>query len=196
MNQARQELLREELEFGRDVPFGVMIEVAAVAPLVDAWSEKVDFFSLGTNDLLASALGIDRDDPVGTLDDDILHPGLIRMIGTLIATAHRAGRPVSVCGEMASHPEGAVVLSALGADSLSLAVDRVAAIRKLMTRLEPEALAGLGPRLMEAHTVEQVKTLIAEQSRLTATWGLERVRRRPFTPPRLHGLLELILPST
>ena len=167
VQQARQELLREELEFGKDVPLGVMIEVAAVAPLVDAWSERVDFFSLGTNDLLASALGIDRDDPVGTLEDDILHPGLIRMIGALITTAHRAGRPVSVCGEMASHPEGAIVLSALGADSLSLAVDRVAAIRKLMTWLDPESLADLGPRLIEAHTVEQVKSLIAELSRPT-----------------------------
>jgi phosphoenolpyruvate-protein kinase (PTS system EI component) len=150
-----------------------MIEVAAVAPLVDAWSEKVDFFSLGTNDLLASALGIARDDPVGTLADDIVHPGMIRMIGAIISTAHQAGRPVSVCGEMASHPEGAIVLSALGADSLSLAVDRVAAIRKLMARLEPESLTGLGPRLIEAHTVEQVKTLIAEPIRLTAngTWN-------------------------
>lgn len=167
VDQARQELTREELEFGQDVPLGVMIEVAAVAPLVDAWSKKVDFFSLGTNDLLASALGIDRDDPVGTLEDDIMHPGLIRLIGALITAAHRAGRPVSICGEMASHPEGAIVLAALGADSLSLAVDRIAAIRQLMTRLEPEALASLGPSLIDAPTVEQVKTLIAEHSRPT-----------------------------
>jgi len=164
VNQARQELLREELEFGQDVPLGVMIEVAAVAPLVDAWSEKVDFFSLGTNDLLASALGIDRDDPVGTLEDDVLHPGLIRLIGAMFATAHRAGRPVSVCGEMASHPQGAIVLAALGADSLSLAVDRVAAIRQLIAGLDPDALLTLGPRLIEAHTVEQVKTLVADQT--------------------------------
>ena len=120
VEQARQELLREELEFGRDVPLGVMIEVAAVTPLIDAWSDRVDFFSLGTNDLIASALGINRDDPVGTLGDDILHPGLIRMIGEMIASAHRGGRPVSVCGEMAADPEGAIALAALGADSLSL----------------------------------------------------------------------------
>ncbi len=135
VGQARQELLREDLEFVGDVPFGVMIEVAAVTPLIDAWSDRVDFFSLGTNDLIASALGIDRDDPVGTLGDDILHPGLIRMIGDMIAQAHREGRPGSVCGEMAADPEGAITLVALGADSLSLAVDRVASIRRLMSRL-------------------------------------------------------------
>lgn len=160
VEQARQELLREDLEFGRDVPLGVMIEVAAVAPLIDAWSDRVDFFSLGTNDLIASALGINRDDPVGTLGDDILHPGLIRMIGDMIASAHRAGRPVSVCGEMAADPEGAIALVALGADSLSLAVDRVASIRQLMSRLDAESLAALGTKLHEARTVDEVRALI------------------------------------
>ena len=160
VGQARQELLREDLEFGRDVPFGVMIEVAAVTPLIDAWSDRVDFFSLGTNDLIASALGINRDDPVGTLGDDILHPGLIRMIGDMIARAHCAGRPVSVCGEMAADPEGAITLVALGADSLSLAVDRVASIRRLMSRLDVESLSGLGTKLLEARTVDEIRVLI------------------------------------
>ena len=125
VEQARQELLREDLEFGRDVPLGVMIEVAAVAPLISSWSDRVEFFSLGTNDLIASALGINREDPVGALGEDIFHPGLIRIIADMIASAHRAGRSVSVCGEMAADPEGAIALVALGADSLSLAVDRV-----------------------------------------------------------------------
>lgn len=163
VDQARAELAREELEYGRNVPLGIMIEVAAVVPMVNAWAERVDFFSLGTNDLIASALGIDRNDPVGTLGDDVVHPGLIRMIGETIATAHRAGRPVSVCGEMASDRDGAIVLAALGADSLSLATDRVPIIRKLMAQLEPGTLPVLGSRLVEARTVEQVKSLIAER---------------------------------
>jgi phosphoenolpyruvate-protein kinase (PTS system EI component) len=164
VNQARQELQREELACGRDVPLGIMIEVAAVGPLIGSWSGRVDFFSLGTNDLIASALGVDRDDPVGTLTDDVLHPGLIRMIGEMIAAAHGSGRPVCVCGEMASDPAGALVLSALGADTLSLAVDRVPAIRKLMAGIDPELLPVLGSRLLEAQTVEHVKALLAESS--------------------------------
>jgi phosphoenolpyruvate-protein kinase (PTS system EI component) len=159
--QAREELLREELPFGKDVPFGIMIEAAAVVPMVDAWSERVDFFALGTNDLIASALGLDRDDPIGTQTDDILHPGLIRMIGEIIESAHRSGRPVSVCGEMASDPDGAVVLAALGADSLSLAVDRVGAIRQTLSQLASEALPALGADLRSARTVDQVKSLLS-----------------------------------
>ena len=175
VEQARQELLREDLKFGRDVPFGVMIEVAAVTPLIDAWSDRVDFFSLGTNDLIASALGINRDDPVGTLGDDNLHPGLIRMIGDMIASAHCAGRPVSVCGEMAADPDGAIALVALGADSLSLAVDRVASIRQLMNRLDAESLAALGTKLPAARTVDEVRALITAIIRpARPEWSRER----------------------
>jgi phosphotransferase system enzyme I (PtsP) len=182
VEQARQELLREDLVFGRDVPLGVMIEVAAVTPLVEAWSDRIDFFSLGTNDLIASALGINRDDPVGTLGDDILHPGLIRMIGEMIASAHRAGRPVSVCGEMAADPEGAIALAALGADSLSLAVDRVPSIRQLMSRLDAESLAALGTKLREARTVEEVKALISAIARPEKPGGWRAERAEALAP--------------
>jgi phosphoenolpyruvate-protein kinase (PTS system EI component) len=157
---ARQELLGEGLEHGHNVPLGVMIEVAAVTPLIGAWSEKVDFFSLGTNDLIASALGISRDDPVGTLADDFLHPGLIRIIADVIASAHRAGRSISVCGEMAADPAGAVVLAALGADALSLAVDRVSPIRELLSRLDAGSLATLGTKLPAVRTGKEIRALI------------------------------------
>ena len=165
VEQARQELLREDLEFGRDVPLGVMIEVAAVAPLISSWSDRVEFFSLGTNDLIASALGINREDPVGALGEDILHPGLIRIIADMIASAHRAGRSVSVCGEMAADPEGAIALVALGADSLSLAVDRVSSIRQLMSRLDSDSLAFLGTKLLEARSVDEIRSLISAIAR-------------------------------
>ena len=121
VQEARCELAREGLAFSQDVPVGAMIEVAAAAPLVADWADRVDFFSLGTNDLIASALGQDRDDPVGARADDALHPGLVRMIAGMIDAAREARRPISACGEMAADPQGARVLAALGADSLSVA---------------------------------------------------------------------------
>jgi phosphoenolpyruvate-protein kinase (PTS system EI component) len=167
VDEAIGELEREELAFGRKVPLGVMIEVAAVAPLVGIWADRVDFFSLGTNDLITSALGIDRNDPVGTLVDDNLHPGLIRMIGDLIAAAHLAGRPVCVCGEMASDEDGAIALAALGADSLSLAVGRVGAIRQILSCFDAGSLAALGSQLTKAQTVEEIRELLHAGSRVT-----------------------------
>lgn len=165
VGQARSELTSEGLEFNRDVPLGVMVEVAAVAPLIEVWSDRVDFFSLGTNDLIASALGINRDDPVGTLEDDVLHPGLIRTIAESIAAAHRAGRSVSVCGEMASDRDGAFALAALGADSLSLAMDRIPAIREAFSQIEPATLPELGAEIIQAGTTERIKHLINQAIR-------------------------------
>src|SRR5262249_2070984 len=121
IGQAREELQREGLEFAPVVPLGVMVEVAAAATLVDTWAEHVDFFALGTNDLIASALDIDREDPVGAHRDDPLHPGLLRIIHHVVEAAHRAHRRVTVCGEMASDPQGALALAALHVDALSVA---------------------------------------------------------------------------
>ncbi len=112
-----------------------MIEVAAAVPLVRRWAEHVDFFALGTNDLTASALGIDRDDPVGAGGNDALHPGVLYLIGEVVAAAHRAGKRVTVCGEMAADPQGILALADLKVDALSVPVQRLGAARR--------ALAGL-----------------------------------------------------
>ncbi len=133
--KARAELRREGLDHGERVPLGVMIEVAAAVPLVRRWAEHVDFFALGTNDLTASALGIDRDDPVGAGGNDALHPGVLYLIGEVVAAAHRAGKRVTVCGEMAADPQGILALADLKVDALSVPVQRLGAARR--------ALAGL-----------------------------------------------------
>ncbi len=130
--RAREELDREGLAFASPVPLGIMIEVAAAAPLVELWAEQVDYFALGTNDLIASALGIDRDDPVGAAGDDPLHPGVLRIIQDVVTAAHRAGRPVTVCGEMAADPRGAVALAALQVDALSVPVNQLGTVRRLL----------------------------------------------------------------
>src|SRR5262249_50821706 len=96
VSKGRDSLMQEGLGFAADVPLGVMIEVAAAASLVSAWAEQVSFFAVGTNDLTASALGLDRDDPLLTQMADTLHPGLVRLIDDMVEDAHAAGRPVSV----------------------------------------------------------------------------------------------------
>jgi phosphotransferase system, enzyme I, PtsP len=113
-----------------------LLEVAAALPLMSAWADKVDFFAIGTNDLTASALGLDRDDPVVAGLSNALHPGVLRLIHGAVQDAHAGGRPVSVCGEVAADPLGTVALAVLGVDSISVPVNQFAATRRV--------LAGLG----------------------------------------------------
>jgi len=159
--QARAGLAREGLEFAADVPLGVMIEVAAAIPLVAIWAEKVSFFALGTNDLAASALGIERDDPVATQVDP-LHPGLVRLIDDVVTVAHQLGRPVTVCGEMAADPMGALALAGLQIDALSVPVNKFLATRQALARVAPDRLIKLKPQLLRQRTAAEIRTLLTQ----------------------------------
>jgi phosphotransferase system enzyme I (PtsP) len=155
--RAREDLEREGLEFGRDVPLGVMIEVAAAVPLVPQWAQQSSFFALGTNDLTASALGLDRDDRVAAGQADPLHPGVLHLIDDVVTAAHAAGRPVTVCGEVAADPLGAVALAALGVDALSVAVNQYGAARRALAGRTAVELRQLRPRLLGQRTATEVR---------------------------------------
>jgi phosphotransferase system enzyme I (PtsP) len=160
LEEARAELDMEELEYAADTPLGAMIEVAAAAVMVKTWARRVDFFALGTNDLAASALGIDRDDSFAAATLDPLHPGLLRLIQDVVGAAHHHGRRVTVCGEMAGTAEGAMALAALEVDSLSVAVNQLAAVREVLSRKESRNLPALAPRMRRVQTAEDVRALL------------------------------------
>jgi phosphotransferase system enzyme I (PtsP) len=162
LTEARADLAAAGLAYAERAPLGVMIEVAAAAAMVEDWAERVDFFALGTNDLTASALGVDRDDPVAATQCDPLHPGLLRMIHDIVQVAHRAGRPVTVCGEMAADPLGCLALVALAADSLSVPVTQLRKVRRTFSRLSPSEARDLAPQLLKQRTVESVRMVLRQ----------------------------------
>jgi phosphoenolpyruvate-protein kinase (PTS system EI component) len=151
------------LAFGRDVPLGAMIEVAAAVPLVPVWAAQVSYFALGTNDLTASALGLDRDDRVGGGHADPLHPGLLHLINDVVTAAHAAGRPVTVCGEVAADLLGAVALAALGVDALSVAVNQLAAPQRALAGRTAAGLRELRPELLQCRTARQIREVLQEK---------------------------------
>jgi len=134
--------------------------VAAAAPMVSCWAEQVDFFALGTNDLTASAMGLDREDPLAAGLFDSLHPGVLRIIHNVVGDAHRARRAVSVCGEIAADPLGAVALASLEVDSISVPVNQFAATREVLFRVATSSLADLKPQLLRQRTARAVRTLL------------------------------------
>jgi phosphotransferase system enzyme I (PtsP) len=160
VKRAKDDLSRGGLSFVADIPLGVMIEVAAAVPLVGTWAGQVDFFALGTNDLAATALGADRDDTVAAAQIDPLHPGLVQLIYSVVSEAHRAGRPVSVCGEMAADPLGALALAIMGVDSLSVPVNQFAATRQALAGRQAAHLAELKPELLRQTTTRALRTLL------------------------------------
>jgi phosphotransferase system, enzyme I, PtsP len=166
--QSRAGLVREGLDFAADVELGVMIEVAAAIPLVAMWAEHVSFFALGTNDLAASALGIDRDDPLAASQVDALHPGLLRLIDDVVTIARPLGKPVTVCGEMAADPAGTIALAALQLDSLSVPVNQYVSTLETLSGITAEKLVQLRPLLLRQRTATEIRGLAAEWLRKPA----------------------------
>jgi len=119
VKRAYEELLDEgeELEFPK---IGVMIEVPSAVYQIPEMAKRVDFFSIGTNDLTQYLLAVDRNNAQVAGLFDALHPAVLRAIRQVVQSAHETGKPVSVCGEMAGDPAAALLLLGMGVDSLSM----------------------------------------------------------------------------
>ena len=116
----KQDLLSQGLDFNPNVPIGAMVEVPAMAIAIEPFAKAFDFLSIGTNDLIQYTLGIDRaDSEVASLYDP-LHPAVLRLIAGTINAAQRAGKSVSVCGEMAGDAKLTRLLLGMGLTEFSM----------------------------------------------------------------------------
>ena len=126
--RAYRELL-EEGQAAERLRVGVMIEVPSAVFLVTALAERVDFLSIGTNDLTQYLLAVDRNNAQVATPYDSLHPAVLNAIHHVIKGAHLQGKPVSVCGEMAGDPAGALLLLGMGVDALSMSPASLARVK-------------------------------------------------------------------
>ncbi len=139
LHSAHSELLQDGVRFKRP-RIGIMIEVPSAAYQIESLLRRVDFVSIGTNDLTQYLLAVDRNnDRVAKLYDP-LHPAVLGVIRYVIDKGQAVGRPVGICGEMAGDPASALLLLAMGADSLSMNLGSVLKI-KWMIRSVPHAAA-------------------------------------------------------
>ena len=142
--ETMESLESEGIEFNRDIPIGVMVEVPSVALQADLFASEVDFFSIGTNDLTQYVLAVDRGNDLVAEIYNELHPAVLQLIRMTTRAATTAGIPVSLCGELATNLRAVPVLLGLGVDSLSASPVYLPAIKRVvraMKRSEGEALA-------------------------------------------------------
>ena len=128
INQAMGELIEEGEPVHRP-PIGVMIEVPSAVYQIKAMAQRVDFFSIGTNDLTQYLLAVDRNNSRVASLYQSLHPAVLRAVQGVVEDAHSLGKPVSVCGEMAGDPAAVLALLGLGVDSLSMSVSSLPRVK-------------------------------------------------------------------
>ena len=133
--EARAELDARGVAYDREMPVGAMIEVPSAAINADAIAQCVDFFSIGTNDLIQYTMAADRgNESVANLYQPT-NPAILKLMRGVIAAAKRRGIPVGVCGESASDPVVGVLWAAMGVESLSMSATYIPVISKLLSRL-------------------------------------------------------------
>ncbi len=162
LEEAKQELRQEGKGFDENMPTGIMIELPSAVMVADLLAKEVDFFSIGTNDLIQYSLGIDRTNRHVAHLYQPLHPALIRSIKHVVDAGHREGIDVSMCGEMAVDPYCLPVLLGMRVDNLSLNPQSIPVIKKIMRQLSIEECFDLLKRILESDSVSQSNQLVKE----------------------------------
>jgi len=160
LEEAKQELQDQGVEFDPDLAVGIMIELPSAVMIADILAREVDFFSIGTNDLIQYSLGIDRTNRHVSHLYQPLHPALIRSIKYVVDAGHRAGIEVSMCGEMASDPYCLPVLIGMQVDSLSLNPQSIPGIKRIMRKLTMEECLVLLKQVLESDSVTRSNKLV------------------------------------
>ncbi len=154
--EARAEVIRRG-EQVPPVPVGVMIEIPAAACTADLLAREVDFFTIGTNDLIQYCLAVDRaDERVSGLYEP-LHPAILRIILMVRRAARRRRIPVSLCGEMASDPALLALLVGLGLTEFSMTPGAIPVAKEVLAELRSDELRRLAQRILRLPTVEEIE---------------------------------------
>ena len=143
-----------------EVKLGIMIEIPAAAVLADKFAKELDFFSIGTNDLIGYTMAADRgNDKVAYLYQPY-NPSILRLINNVIEAAHKEGKFVAMCGEMAGDPVAVPVLMGMGLDEFSMSAPSVLQTRSLMKKLNTADMKLLAEKALDAETNDEVIALV------------------------------------
>lgn len=168
LDECKQQLREEGKAFDDKLEIGAMIEIPSAALAADALAKRVQFFSLGTNDLIQYSLAVDRmNEKIAHLYEPS-HPAILRLIQMTVEAAHRKGLWVGVCGEMAGDPELVPLLLGLGVDELSASPPLVPQIKKLIRQIKQSEAEALVKEAMECDSGTEIHTLSRKLARKVA----------------------------
>ncbi len=160
VEEVKAELRKRRIAFDKEIPVGIMVEIPSAAMIADLLAKEVDFFSIGTNDLIQYALAIDRVNEHVSYLYEPLHPAILRLVRRTVDGAHDARIPVSMCGEMAGEPFFTYVLLGLGLDELSMNATSIPRVKRILRKsVAYEAKEFTGSLLLHATAAEIGKIL-------------------------------------
>ncbi len=162
-NEEREKLINEGYGVSDSVQVGIMIEIPAAAVLADHFAKEVDFFSIGTNDLIQYTMAADRMNEQVSYLYQPYNPAILRLVKNVVDSAHKEGKWAGMCGEMAGDQTAVPLLMGIGLDEFSMSSSSILKTRSLMKKLDTTKMQELADRaLNDCDTADEVIALVNE----------------------------------
>ena len=163
LEEAKAELRKSGTPFDDKIEIGIMIEIPSAVITADLLAREVDFFSVGTNDLIQYSLAIDRTNEHLSYLYEPLHPAVLRSLKMVVDAAHAAGIDACMCGEMAGEPEYLPILLGLGFDELSMAAVSIPKVKKILRRCTKSEAEKLADQALTYATAQEVERFLKSE---------------------------------
>lgn len=158
--EEKQKLVNEGVQVSDNIEIGMMVEIPSTAVLADQFAKDVDFFSIGTNDLIQYTMAADRMNERVSYLYQPYNPAILRLVTLVIEAAHKEGKWVGMCGEMAGDPLAIPVLLGLGLDEFSMSATSILPARSLIKNLSKEEAASFKEEILSMSTTEEVVAFV------------------------------------
>lgn len=160
LNEEKEKLIKEGVEVAEDIELGIMVEIPATAALADVFAKEVDFFSIGTNDLIQYTMAADRMSERVSYLYQPYNPSILRLVKQVIDASHQEGKWTGMCGEMAGDATAIPVLLGLGLDEFSMSAISVLKARRQIKGLSQNEMRELANRALDCVSADEVEDLV------------------------------------
>jgi len=157
LEEVKKDLAKARVPFDQGIEIGAMIEIPSASITADILAREVDFFSIGTNDLIQYTLAVDRINEHVSYLYEPLHPAILRIIRGVVQSAHQVGIPVAICGEMAAEPAYSLVLLGLGLDEFSMNPVAIPKVKKVLRISRFEETQTLVEQIFQLPTASEIE---------------------------------------